>query len=174
MTDSDALYRQARADIDAGRHESAQRLLAHVVLANPRHEDAWLALAMIVPEMDQAIECLNRVLALNPHNAEAVKYLEMARQEKRRDEGFPGPESSAQPGGDEVGRLPRLGSFLVKAQLVSPAQLEAALAAQREAVSAGNQQRLGEILVEQGVITIAQLDLAVREQQQRFNSLFWD
>ena len=172
--DPDALYRQARADIDAGRHENAQRLLAHVVLANPQHEQAWLALGLIVPEMDQAIECLNRVLALNPHNAEALKYLDLARKEKRRDEALPASESTAQPGGDEAGRLPRLGSFLVKAQFVSPAQLEAALAVQREAASAGNPPRLGEILVEQGVITVAQLDIAVREQQQRFNSLFWD
>jgi tetratricopeptide (TPR) repeat protein len=172
--DPDDLYRRAQADIEAGRHEDAQRRLAHVVLTNPRHEQAWLALALIVPEMDQAIDCLNRVLALNPHNAEALKYLDLAREEKRRDETFPGPASSAQPGGDEPGRLPRLGSFLVKAQLVSAEQLEAALAVQRDAASAGRPQRLGEILVEQGVITTAQLDSAVREQQGRFNSLFWD
>lgn len=172
--DSDALYREAQADIEAGRHEDAQRLLAHVVLANPRHEQAWLALALIVPEMDQAIECLNRVLALNPLNADASKYLDLARQEKQRDEALAAPESSAQPGGDEPGRLPRIGSFLVKGHLVSPSQLEAALAAQREAASAGNPQRLGEILVVQGVITTEQLEIALREQQKRFNSLFWD
>jgi tetratricopeptide (TPR) repeat protein len=172
--DSDALYRQAKSDIEAGRHEDAQRLLAHVVLANPRHEQAWLALALIVPEMDQAIDCLNRVLALNPLNVDALKYLALARKEKRRDEAFAVPTSSAEPGGDEAGRLPRLGSFLVKAQLVSPAQLKDALAAQRKAAFAGKTPRLGEILVEQGVITAGQLEIAVRQQQKRFNSLFWD
>ena len=172
--DSDELYRQAQAAIEAGQHDDAQRLLAHLVLTNPRHEQGWLALALIVPEMDQAIDCLNRVLALNPLNADALKYLDLARTEKRRDEAFAAPELSAQPGGDEAGRLPRLGSFLVKAQLISPAQLEAALSAQLEAASAGTPPRLGELLVEQGVITTEQLDIALREQQTRFNSLFWD
>ena len=172
--DPESLYRQARADIDAGRHENAQRLLAHVVLANPRHEQAWLSLALIVPEMDQAIDCLNRVLALNPHNAEALKYLELARAEKQRDDAFGMPAPVSKPAGKDASGFPPLGKFLIDANYASPAQIEKALAAQRQAASTGHPQRLGEILVEQGVITLAQLDQAIREQKQRFHSLFWD
>jgi tetratricopeptide (TPR) repeat protein len=187
--DTDELYLQAKKDILGGRHEEAQRLLSKVLKANPRHEQAWLALALIVPKMDQAIHCLNCVLALNPQNSEALKYLELAREEKRRDEAAEAQHAvtpAAEEAADEdaprlpvarardTGRLPRLGRYLREAGVVTVAQLEAGLAAQREAAAAGQPKRLGEILVEQGVITPRELEAAVREQFQRFNSLFWD
>jgi tetratricopeptide (TPR) repeat protein len=188
--DAEALYLQAMNDIQAGRHEEAQGLLAQVLQANPRNELAWLALALIVPEMDQAIECLNRVLALNPHHEQALKYLDLAHQEKGRDETAAAPESSTptdegasgedaptmavEPSDADLGRLPRLGKYLLGAGVVTVAQIEAGLTAQRKAAAAGKLKRLGEILVEQGVITSKELDAAVHEQFQRFNSLFWD
>ena len=173
MSELEDMYQQARVDIEAGRHEHAQRLLAHVVLKDPRHEQAWLALALIVPEMDQAIDCLNRVLALNPTNPDALKYLDLARAEKRRDEAFAAP-APAVPPADTPPQFPRLGRFLIDSNFASPDQIDHALAIQREAASTGSPRQLGEILIEQGVITTAQLDSVIRAQQQRFNSLFWD
>ena len=174
--DTEAMYEQAMADIAAGQHENAQRLLNQVIKKNPSHEQAWLGLALIVPEMDQAIECLNRVLELNPGNVEAFDYLNMARQEKKRDEAAKAAAMPSAPRGtaDERAGMPRLGNYLLEAKLVTPEQLQAALALQRKADAAGRQKRLGQILVEQGVITTAQLDAAVVDQQRRFNSLFWD
>ena len=168
--DPEAVYAQAMEQIAAGRHEDAQRLLRQIVRKHPRHERAWLGLALIVPEMDQAIECLNRVLEINPNNAEAFDYLNMARHEKKRDQ-----EARVAAGtwteGDRAG-LPRLGNYLLEAKVVTPAQLQAALAAQRKADAAGHPKHLGKILVEQGVITAKQLDQAMAKQIQQFNTWF--
>ena len=174
--DTEAMYEQAMADIAAGQHENAQRLLNQVIKKNPSHEQAWLGLALIVPEMDQAIECLNRVLELNPGNVEAFDYLNMARQEKKRDEvARAAAHASAPPGpaGGGAG-MPRLGNYLLEAKLVTPAQLETALAVQRKADASAQPKRLGQILVEQGVISARQLDEAVRKQIQQFNNWFRD
>jgi tetratricopeptide (TPR) repeat protein len=174
--DTEAMYEQAMADIAAGQHENAQRLLNQVIKKNPSHEQAWLGLALIVPEMDQAIECLNRVLELNPGNVEAFDYLNMARQEKKRDEAARAAAQSSSPQGSADGRtgMPRLGNYLLEAKLVTHAELQAALAVQRRGDAAGQPKRLGQILVEQGVITARQLDEAVRKQIEQFNTWFRD
>jgi tetratricopeptide (TPR) repeat protein len=175
--DTETLYDQAMQDVEAGQNEAAQRRLAQVLQADPKHEQAWQALALIVPDMDQAIECLNRVLELNPHNAQALNYLGLAREVKRRggaQDPLPAPASAIGPAAGEADGLPRLGSFLLEANFITSAQLEAALAAQLAAASAGKPQRLGEILVEQGAISAAQLGFVVRDQRQRLSDLFWD
>jgi tetratricopeptide (TPR) repeat protein len=182
----DAVYAQAMADIDAGRHDEAQRLLAQVLVANPRYEQAWLALGLVVPEMDRAIECLHRVLVLNPQNAEAQKYLALAQDMKHRDEAL---DIGADKGSDETlwdeagteessesagGGLPNLGRLLLESGALTPRQLEAALELQRKMSDKGKPQRLGDLLVERRVITRQQLNEAVRDQRSRFNNLFWD
>ena len=174
--DAEAMYAQAMSDITAGRHEDAQRLLNEVVKKNPNHEQAWLGLALIVPDMDQAIECLNRVLELNPANAEAFEYLNMARQEKKRDQlaQAAAPSSGTQGDADVHTGLPRLGNYLLEARLVTPVQLASALAAQRKADAAGQSKRLGQILIDQRAITAKQLEEAVRKQIQQFNTWFRD
>jgi hypothetical protein len=43
--------------------------------ANPQHEDAWLWMSAVVDTDEQRIDCLTRVLAINPDNAPARKGL---------------------------------------------------------------------------------------------------
>jgi len=175
--DIEALYDQAMQDIEAGQNEAAQRRLAQVLQADPKHEQAWQALALIVPEIVRAIECLNRVLELSPHNRQALNYLELAREIMRRGaapDRLPAPVPTIGPAAAAADGLPRLGSLLLEAKFITPAQLEAALAAQLAAASAGKPQRLGEILVEQRAISAAQLGFVVRDQRQRLNDLFWE
>jgi tetratricopeptide (TPR) repeat protein len=185
----DALYAKAMADIDAGRHDEAQRLLAQVLVANPRHEQAWLALGLVVPEMDRAIECLNRVLVLNPQNAEAQKYLALAQDMKHRDEALEAGAVERSDAADEMswdeegaekppdaadGGLPNLGRLLLESGALTPRELQAALELQRKLSAKGEPQRLGELLVDRRIITQDQLNEAVRDQHARFNNLFWD
>ena len=175
--DIEAMYDQAMQDLEAGQNEAAQRGLAQVLQADPKHEQAWQALALIVPDMDQAIECLNRVLELNPHNRQALNYLGLAREMARRgaaQDPLPAPASAIGPPAGETDGLPRLGTFLLDAKFITPSQLESALAAQLAAASAGMPQRLGEILVEQRAISAAQLGFVVRDQRQRIRDLFWE
>ncbi len=169
--DSETLYAQAMAHIEAGEHEDAQRLLTRMIQANPADEKALLALALIIPQMDQAIAFLNRILDMDPANASARDYLRLARKEKRRDLATAAPESAA---ADEETPLPRLGRYLLQAGSVSSAQMQAALAGQRQADALGQTRRLGEILIQQGAVTEAQLDAAIQKQIADFKRVFED
>ena len=82
--DQDTLYAQAEAAIKEKRIDDARRLLMSLVRVNPRHEQAWLTLASVMDDMDRAIDCLKRVLALNPNNETAKEWLTFAEQEKAR------------------------------------------------------------------------------------------
>ena len=180
--DSNTLYHQAVAAIKAKDNEKARRLLVEVVRANPRHEQAWLALASVLTDMEQAIDCLQRVLTLNPNNATAKEWLAFAEQEKARQEAvaemqapLPAPDDiPLDEPGDEERPVPRLGKYLLDYKFITPEQLKAALLAQRKAMDAGQSKRLGDILLDQGAITEERLNFAIREQHRGFYSLFND
>ncbi len=182
--DANALFAQATIALKAKRNDEARRLLAEVLRLNPRHEEAWLALASSLTDMRQAVECLNRVLAINPNNATAKEWLVFAQQEIDRQavikemtaEPFVPvvqPEST-EPASEEPRAVPRLGEYLLDYSFISRTQLDAALAAQSAAARAGLPKRLGDILLEQGTLTEERLNFALREQHRSFYSLFDD
>ena len=78
--DEIALYKQALSAIEAGDRDQARRLLAELVRGNARHEQAWLRLASVVDDRRQIIDCLERVLSINPQNVTAREWLEQARR----------------------------------------------------------------------------------------------
>ena len=184
--DSNTLYHQAVAAIKANQNEQARILLVEVVRANPRHEQAWLALASVLTDMDQAIDCLKRVLAMNPNNATAKEWMVFAEQEKARQEAVAEMEAEAQAlpaatpdipldePGDEERPVPRLGKYLLDYKFITPEQLKAALLIQRKAQEAGQSKRLGDILLEQNALSEERLSFAIREQHRGFYSLFND
>ncbi len=182
--DANALFAQATIALKAKRNDEARRLLAEVLRVNPRHEEAWLALASSLTDMHQAVECLNRVLAINPNNATAKEWLVFAQQEIDRQavikemtaEPFVPvlPAESTEPAAEEPRAVPRLGEYLLDYNFISREQLDAALAAQIAAARAGLPKRLGDILLEQGTLTEERLNFALREQHRSFYSLFDD
>jgi tetratricopeptide (TPR) repeat protein len=182
--DVNALYAQATIALKAKRNDEARKLLAEVLRLNPRHEDAWLALASVLTDMRQAIDCLKRVLAINPQNATAQEWLVFAQQEIDRQEVIkemtaeeaPAPEAPpAEPAAEEEPRpVPRLGEYLLEYKFITLEQLNAALSSQRAAAKAGLAQRLGDILLEQGTLSEERLNFALREQHRSFYSLFDD
>lgn len=178
--DEDALYNQAIVAIEAGDRALARRLLAELVRGNARHEQGWLRLASVVDDRRQIIDCLRRVLALNPHNVTAREWLAQAE--------FRGNQTTelrsalagnlldddvqlAEPG-DEERPVPRLGQYLLDYQFISAEQLKDALLVQRASIASGRPRRLGDILMEQGALSPDRLDFAVREQHRSFYSLF--
>lgn len=178
--DEDALYNRAIAAIEAGDRGLARRLLAELVQGNARNELGWLRLASVVDDRRQMIDCLRRVLAINPHNVTAREWLaQVERPTVQTTELrsalaanlFDDDVQLAEPG-DEERPVPRLGQFLLDYQFISAAQLKAALLAQRAAIAAGHPRRLGDILLEQGALSPDRLDFAVREQHRSFYSLF--
>ncbi len=169
--DQNTLYAQAKAAIAAKRHGDAQQILMNLLRVNPRHEEGWLALASIMEDMDKALDCLKRVLALNPNNATAREWMSFAEQEKARQaaeaEMAAGPAAIqiVEPG-DEGRAVPRLGKYLLDYNFIGEDQLKAALLAQRQSAGRGGTKRLGDVLIEQGAITAERLNFAIEEQQK--------
>ena len=88
MSDQDSL-RLAISAIRAGRKSEARRLLALMLEADPRNEDAWLWMSAVVDTDEQRIDCLKRVLAINPANGPALKGLAQLRGESPAPGGKP-------------------------------------------------------------------------------------
>jgi tetratricopeptide (TPR) repeat protein len=175
---ADTLFERATLAIRTRQLDEARRLLFEAVRLNPRHERAWLALASVLTDMEQAIDCLKRVLAINPDNRTAREWLSLALQERARQEAVA--ELNVDPAladilidepGDEDRPVPRLGKYLLDYKFISADQLRAALLTQRREAEAGQVRRLGDVLLEQGAITRERLDFALREQNRNFYSL---
>ena len=179
--DTQALFAQAVTALQNKKNEEAQRLLVEVVRLNPRHEEAWLALASVLTDMPKAADCLRRVLALNPHNATAKEWLAFAEQESARQAAVDEmktaplmPDVVLEEPGDAERPVPRLGKYLLDYKFITEAQLKAALIEQKLAAQRGQPKRLGDVLLEQKALTEERLSFAVREQHRSFYSLFND
>ncbi|HTP09132.1 MAG TPA: hypothetical protein VMP08_12830 [Anaerolineae bacterium] len=66
---------RAAAYLQAGKPQLARPLLIEVVKQQPRSEEGWLLLSQAVTEQQQKIDCLQRVLRINPGNVEAQARL---------------------------------------------------------------------------------------------------
>ena len=69
------LLQQAIVAARAGRKTEARQMLEQILQANPGQEQAWTWMATVVETDAQRVECLQRVLAINPDNAAARKVL---------------------------------------------------------------------------------------------------
>jgi peptide/nickel transport system permease protein len=69
------LLSQARTAILQNDKATARVLLRKAILKSPRDAQAWLLLAQAVEERAQVIDCLNRVLSIDPENQAARKAL---------------------------------------------------------------------------------------------------
>ncbi len=164
-----ALYDQAVIAIDEDRLDEAKHLLLEVVRDNPQHERAWFWLAGVVTDLEQTVQCLQRVLSLNPNNTSAREWLSFATQVKSNQEEGRGPAAI-----EEEPPVALLGKYLLEHHFINAAQLEGAVLAQKKNVQAGIVRKIGEVLIEQHAITREQLNYAIREQERDFYSLFRD
>lgn len=71
--------RQAANLIRAGRGGEARPILARFLQANPASEDGWLLLSMVLRDRRQQMDCLERVLRLNPQNGVALERMAQMR-----------------------------------------------------------------------------------------------
>jgi TolB protein len=78
-----ALLQQAIDAIRRGDKPAGQRLLAQVLRADPRSETAWLWMSQIVDSDAQRLDCLRRILAINPGNAAARKGIDLLEARER-------------------------------------------------------------------------------------------
>ncbi len=138
--DADRAYARAHTLLEAGQPEAARVVLAELVSAHPNHIEGWLLLATVV-EVAQAVDCLQRVLAIDPQQAQARKWLPLAQREQQRLAALA--ELIAQPPevedevpltepGDDERPVPRLGQYLLDFKFIKTDQLKAALVASAE------------------------------------------
>ena len=181
--DANTLHERALVAIRARNVIEARRLLVEAVRREPRHEKSWLALASVLSDMSQAIDCLERVLIINPANATAKEWLALARQEQQQrttpkatltdllDDDKQDPalgEIKIDEPGDQDRPVPRLGKYLIDYKFISEEQLRIALLAQRKAAQTGQLKRLGDILVDKGILTRERLEFALKQQTRTF------
>jgi len=71
----DDLLRQAITAIKSGDKALGKQLLVQVLEQDSRNEHAWLWLSQCVTSHEQKLDCIKRVLDINPSNATAQKEL---------------------------------------------------------------------------------------------------
>jgi tetratricopeptide (TPR) repeat protein len=76
--DADSLVTLGRQVAEAGQWAHAHRLFERATELDPSNEDAWMWRAGVADDASETIACLNRVLALNPRNAQAKAGLQWA------------------------------------------------------------------------------------------------
>ncbi|NDJ33590.1 MAG: hypothetical protein GYB64_02910, partial [Chloroflexi bacterium] len=67
--------RQGIEAAKAGQRDVARRHLAEAIRADPNNETAWLWMSGVVSSPQERIQCLQRVLAINPSNEVALRGL---------------------------------------------------------------------------------------------------
>ncbi|MBI3161123.1 MAG: hypothetical protein HYZ23_01370 [Chloroflexi bacterium] len=65
------LFKLADTNFQRGNRELAKKYLSELIAAHPNEEAAWMLLARVVEEKERKIECYERVIKINPNNAEA-------------------------------------------------------------------------------------------------------
>ena len=70
------LLNQALTALMAGDKAKARQILGTVLKDDIDNEIAWLALSQVVEEPEKVIQCLNRVLQINPENEQARQRLD--------------------------------------------------------------------------------------------------
>jgi hypothetical protein len=90
---ADSLVREGIAAAKAGDKKLARALLARALRLDAENTTAWLWLSGAVETIPERVECLERVLSIDPGHAVAQRGLELARNELR--EG--GPSATAKP-----------------------------------------------------------------------------
>jgi len=71
---ADSLKLAAKA-IQEGYRQQARRLLKELLSTDPKNEEAWLCVSLTTDDVAQQRQCFERVLAINPDNAQAQRGL---------------------------------------------------------------------------------------------------
>lgn len=90
-----------------GRQSEAQSLLKEALQANPNSEQGWLWMSSVVETEAERRLCLERVLAINPHNQTARMELDrLNAKSEQRTEGYPPVPGVGQPPGAQSDSWP--------------------------------------------------------------------
>lgn len=158
-----------------GDKAQARACFLRVLQADPRHEAAWLWMSNVMPTPEQALRCIDHVLALNPHHKQALEARGVLRKRLKSEEAAmpaqPAPaEPPPAPPAASPSTSPRrklFGQALVEAGLITPEQLNKALKEQVQRALMRRPARLGEIVVELGLARPEQIEAVTGAHVER-------
>lgn len=143
----------------AGAKDQARAYLLRVLQADPGNETAWLWLSGVMPTTEQALRCIDHLLALNPSHPRAKAAQELLRIRLLVEEAAIFTTPASPPSTPQRRHL--LGEALVEAGVLNPGQLEQALKYQADLARKKKPMRLGEILVRRKLVRPDQLEAAL-------------
>jgi hypothetical protein len=150
------LFEQVIQTVQHGDRENGYRLMRQVLIEDPTYAPAWFWMSRLVDDAGRKRECLERALALDPQYKPARDALESLRVQDA-----PHPARSI-----AATEPQKLGAYLVEHGIITPEQLEVALAEQRNSRNWGKRVPLGDILIRREFLTPRVLAAALLSQQR--------
>ncbi len=140
-------FRAAEQAARRGQREAAYQLMCQALIENPSYLPAWLAMSQLVDDPARQRECLQRALALDPHNEAARDGIETLRLKEML-------ASVHAPALIDRGPAPRqIGAYLLDQRIISHQQLQDTLREQRQRRARGESIQFGDLLIERRLIS---------------------
>ena len=140
-------FRAAEQAARRGQREAAYQLMCQALIENPSYLPAWLAMSQLVDDPARQRECLQRALALDPHNEAARDGIETLRLKDML-------ASVHAPVLIDRGPAPRqIGAYLIEQGVITHEQLHDGLREQRQRRARGESIQFGDLLIERGLIS---------------------
>jgi hypothetical protein len=140
-------FRAAEQAAKRGQRETAYQIMCRALIENPSYVPAWISMSKLVDDPARQRECLERALALDPHNEAARDGIETLRLKEML-------ASVHAPALLDRGPVPRqLGAYLLEQRVISHEQLHDALREQRQRRARGDSIQFGDLLIERGLIS---------------------
>ncbi len=162
--DTQSRFAQARAAIAAGRRDEGRTILVSILREAPTYVPAWLWLSGVLDDPAKRRECLERVLAIDPHNAAALHGLEVLDMQSVADSARE--PTAAEAAAHQEAKVQRLGEYLVQQRMITQQQLDAALREQQQETRYGRMVPLGDILLRRRWLTLQALTRALELQKE--------
>jgi len=77
----DTLITFGQMALEQGWYDKAREYFQQAIVLNAHSEEAWLQLAKLADEREQALACLDKVLSINPENVEARRRIDRLRRQ---------------------------------------------------------------------------------------------
>ncbi|WP_026369646.1 tetratricopeptide repeat protein [Kallotenue papyrolyticum] len=164
MEDVQAELQAGIAAVQHGDRQTARVHLLRVLQRDPKNESAWFWISRAMTTTEQALRCIDHLLSLNPHHAQAreereILQIRLLLEEASLAQAPPSTPSTPQ-------RRYLLGEALLEARVITEAQLAMALQEQQRLARHGQRLRLGEVLLRLKYITPQQLAGAIMAQSE--------
>ena len=86
--DAEQLLQEARAAANAGNRKEAREILERAVAIDPGNASAWYLLSQVVDDDQRVIECLEKVLEIDPKHLDASREMRLLKMRSQKSGGL--------------------------------------------------------------------------------------